>query len=190
MRIVPQPLFLTFWHPLQTGMHHSKHFLAQTQTRYKPFARSEKEQALTILGPWQDRAYFDAKCPQGWRAMKRFAVWQDNAQDFRVIDNGLSNGINSAASMNEKIHTTSTQVSVAISQLMYKYETCLPRRAHKRATRDMTRAHRQLPITEEHQHIQIVCAFNPSAGRWQYAELKGLAFGFRQQCSTLTEYLL
>ena len=28
--------------------------------------------------------------PNGYRAMKRFAAWQAGAQDYRVIDNGLS----------------------------------------------------------------------------------------------------
>ena len=59
--------------------------------------KSAKEQELGILGPWQPRAYFDAKygC-QGWRALKRFAVWQAGAGSWRVIDNGRSASTNEA----------------------------------------------------------------------------------------------
>ena len=59
--------------------------------------KSCKEQELGILREWHDEEFFDAKFGRGrWRAMKRFAVWQPNANDWRVIDNGLSSDHNDA----------------------------------------------------------------------------------------------
>ena len=41
------------------------------------FEKSSKEQAAGFLGPWASKSQMDAKCGiNGWRAMKRFAVFQ------------------------------------------------------------------------------------------------------------------
>ena len=68
-------------------------------------------------------------------------------------------------------------MSVAISQAIHRLDTIRPRRAQRRATRDMKRAYRQLPVWQKHQHFHIICAWHPLEGRWKFAELKGLAFG-------------
>eukprot|EP00973_Karenia_brevis_P077246 10731103-Karenia_brevis.AAC.1 len=50
----------------------------------------------------------------GWLPMQRFALWQDNHTAWRVIDNGLSSGHNSTAYSTETIHTTCTDIGLAI----------------------------------------------------------------------------
>ena len=92
------------------------------------WTKPETEQKLVgILGQWHDKSYFD-RYNERWRAMKRFAVWQEGSQEFRVIDNGLSNGANAAMELVERIHTSCAQTSVAIAQVMHQYDVQVPKR--------------------------------------------------------------
>ena len=53
------------------------------------FEKSSKEQAAGFLGPWASKSQMDAKYGiNGWRAMKRFAVFQAGSNSWRCIDNG------------------------------------------------------------------------------------------------------
>ena len=52
----------------------------------------------------------------GWRAMKRFAVFQAGSNSWRCIDNGLTSGQNGAVTMWERIHTTSSCVGFSVAK--------------------------------------------------------------------------
>ena len=125
--------------------------------------KSCKEQELDILQDWHDEEFFDAKFGKGrWRAMKRFAVWQPNANDWRVIDNGLSSDHNDVVQAYEKIHTASSSLGFAIARYLYRLICFMGSLCRlKRGTRDWKRAYRQLPRWMQHAAYHIVCAWAP-----------------------------
>ena len=144
------------------------------------FEKSAKEQSAGYLGPWVSKAHMDAKYGvNGWRAMKRFAVFQAGSNSWRCIDNGLSSGHNGAVAMSERIHTTSSCVGFSVAkrlvQLCRARDGSIPKIF--RATKDMKSAYRQCPRWEGHSHVHIVCAYHPEHKEWMFAELCGLAFG-------------
>ncbi len=142
--------------------------------------KSAKEQEVGVLGQWQSKDFFDQRFGRGcWRALKRFAVYQAGHESWRVIDNGLSSSHNDTARLLERIHTTTSEVSMAIIQRLF----ALLRAAGRspvpvhRATRDMKRAYRQVSVMEHEQPFHIVCAWHLEEQQWRFAELRGLAFG-------------
>ena len=86
---------------------------------------------------------------------------------------------NEVVSMCERIHTTTPDVGFGIArhlcELHQAKHGAIP--SIVRGTRDMKSAYRQLPVWEGHQRIHIICAWCPDVGAWQFAELRGLAFG-------------
>ena len=75
-----------------------------------------KEQDMGILGPWHSAPEMDAKFGKGaWRPLKRFAVFEAAKQKWRAIDNGRSSGHNDAVDLFERIHTTSTEMGLAVA---------------------------------------------------------------------------
>ena len=99
-------------------------------------------------------------------------------EDWRVIDNGKAAGHNKAVDMSERIHTSCIEQGLAIAASLRHH--CVSNGwnpLQQRATRDMKRAYRQIPVCREHARWQVVCLWTPSERRWVFSELKGLAFG-------------
>jgi hypothetical protein len=144
------------------------------------YEKSSKEQSAGVLGPWTSKSQMDAKYGvNGWRAMKRFAVFQAGSNSWRCIDNGLTSGHNGAVTMWERIHTTSSCVGFSVAKRLVELEKANGGRIPRifRATRDMKSAYRQCPRWEGHANVHIICAYHPELQQWMFAELCGLAFG-------------
>ena len=168
---------------LEDFMSTSSHWNTQVAGSPKPlpeqveavWEKSKKEIECKILGDLLPKSHFDKLYGEnGWRCMQRFAVFQEHNQDWRVIDNGRTSGHNGQAEMTERIHTTATAVSMAMSQFMAKLN---PGGRQFRATRDMKKAYRQIPAWARHMHLHIIAIWSPVHDCWMFAELRGLAFG-------------
>jgi hypothetical protein len=106
--------------------------------------------------------------------MVRFGVQQGTK--WRCIDNGRTGCHNDTVSSTDKIHTTSIDVAMAISAFLAQH----PEGKHRkqvRATRDMRKAYRQIPIISGQEAFQIIAVWHPERRQYVFAHLKGLAFG-------------
>ena len=143
------------------------------------FEQSKAEQESQIIGPLREKAELDAKYGKGaWRAMVRFALWQDTRQKWRLIDNGRTSRHNDAHRTSEKIHITSVEMGIAIAQRLRSY--LGPSHAEEdilRGTTDMKSAYRQVPVHPDQQRFHIVALWHPSRAQWMFAELHALCFG-------------
>ncbi len=134
------------------------------------------EQAEGTLGSWYTYEDLNAMHGQGqWRAMIRFGIQQ--GEKWRCIDNGRSGNHNETVSSADRIHTTSIDVAMAITAFLYANDTCRPRRPHTRATKDMRKAYRQIPVFEQHAQFQIIAVWHVELRCYRFAHLRGLAFG-------------
>ena len=135
---------------------------------------SLSEQSEGFLGQWQSKESLDLEYGEsGWRAMPRFAIWQSDK--WRCIDNGKASQHNAVVDIVDKIHTSSIEVSAAIGHYLASIDHL--KRPHCRATRDMRKAYRQIPVAQNQSQYQIICVFNPEIHKWCFAKLRGLAFG-------------
>ena len=163
------------WHDKLCGLPMPKIEAAQAI-----FQKSVKEQALGILGPFLSREAMDSRYgPSGYRALKRFAVWQASADDWRVIDNGLLSGTNATFETSERIHTTSLDANFAVAQQFVAKADASGAQVPKllRFTKDMKRAYRQISRRGKHGGFSVICLWHPELGKWVFAELLGLPFG-------------
>ena len=120
------------------------------------FDKTVKEQELGVVGEFHDKAFFDDLYGLGhWCALRRFALWQENHQAWRVIDNGKESGHNPASGAGERIHTATSEIGFAVAQKLQRLS--LERTggfaALRRGTRDMKRAYRQCAILGAHQRF-------------------------------------
>ena len=144
------------------------------------WAKSEEERLKGWLLGWYSAEQLDGIFGQGaWSFMVRFAVWQEGAEDWRAIDNAKASSQNAATSSSEKIHTTSINVSVAIWKFFRDLYggPLVGTRQSKSATKDKSKAYRQLGVADEHLRHSIVCVWHPRRRMWVYGILLGLAFG-------------
>jgi hypothetical protein len=141
------------------------------------FVKSTDEYTLGIIGPWKTIEQMNDKFgANNWRALPRFAVEQKNG--YRVIDNGKSADHNNVVSYEERIHTSCIEQSIAIAAEIARQcalHNSSPEQV--RGSRDRKRAYRQISCCEAHARWQIICVWHPQHKAWQFAELKGLAFG-------------
>ena len=137
---------------------------------------SLSEQTEGTMGRWYTYEELNAVYGIGqWRAMVRFAVQQ--GEKWRCIDNGRTGDHNETVTCIDKIHTTSVDVAMAIAAYLHAKEDPTQRQPQVRATRDMRKAYRQIPISEEQGRFQIVAVWNPKLHCFLFAHLHGLAFG-------------
>ena len=111
-----------------------------------------KKQQLGILGPWKTSEEMNEKFGEGqWRPIKRFAVWEASTNKWRAIDNGRSSGHNDAADLFERIHTTSTDMGLAVAQKLIRLQSeACTRMPIQCSTRDMKNAFRQFSRADIH----------------------------------------
>ena len=110
--------------------------------------------------------------------MKWFAVWEDSKGKCRAIDNGRPSGHNDAADLSERIHTTSTDMGLAVARRLLGHQVGVePPRVVHRNTRDMKHGFRQISRADIHSRYHIAAACHPRLNIWVFAELVGLAFG-------------
>ena len=136
---------------------------------------SRQEQLEGTLGRWYTYDELNNLHGKGkWRAMVRFGVQQ--GVKWRCIDNGRTGCHNETVSSTDKIHTTSIDVAMAISAFIAQHPDGKNRK-QLRATRDMRKAYRQIPIVPGQEAFQIIAVWHPDIRRYVFAHLKGLAFG-------------
>ena len=138
-----------------------------------------KEQEIGILRPWHSASEMDAKfgrMPGGLSRGLQFLQLQK--QKWRAIDTGRSSGHNDAVDLCERIHTTSTEMGLAVAQRLLRLQA--EQRGNApilRITRDMKNAFRQIERADIHARFHIVAAYNPVLRGWRFVGLSGLAFG-------------
>ena len=144
------------------------------------FEKSEKERELGILEGWFSAEDLHTRFGlYQWRHMIRFATWQENHGAYRCIDNAKSSEHNLCTTAEERIHTTSVDMGMAICQRFRKLigqPLCGDFALHA-STKDMKRAYRQIPVGESHLQYSIVAVWHPKWHRWVFGILHGLAFG-------------
>ena len=121
----------------------------------------------------------DANCGKGeWRAMVRFALWQDGRQKWRLIDNGRTGRHNGVCRASGKFHITSVERGIAVAQRLTSYMGATePREDILRGATDLKSAYRQVPVHPEQQRYHIVALWHPSHKQWMFAELHALCVG-------------
>eukprot|EP00973_Karenia_brevis_P081350 11276067-Karenia_brevis.AAC.1 len=82
--------------------------------------------------------------------MQRFALWQQNHSSYRVIDNALTSGHNATSFTEEQIHTTCTDMGIAISSQFAHILGHDPLFDRVSATEDMKSAYRQMAVEDGH----------------------------------------
>ncbi|CAK9116368.1 unnamed protein product [Durusdinium trenchii] len=142
--------------------------------------KSEAERQLGILEGWFSASDLHNQFgAHQWRPMVRFAAWQANHNAYRCIDNAKTSEHNLCTGVEERIHTTSIDMGVAIAQ---RFRALLGSPladdlALQAATKDMKRAYRQVPVSEAHLRFSVVAVWHPTQGTWVFGILHGLAFG-------------
>ncbi|WP_296433265.1 hypothetical protein, partial [Yoonia sp.] len=142
--------------------------------------KTAEELDLGFMSGLFTKAEMDARFGLGkWRPLVRFAVWQEGSQSWRVIDNGRSAAHNDTVVATERIHTTSTEVGLAMAQRFRKYANAplaggLELRS---STSDMWKAFRQIPVCDEHLPYHVVAVYSEKEGVMRYGPLDGMAFG-------------
>ena len=142
--------------------------------------KSEAERQLGILEGWMQPKDLHKRFGQyQWRPMVRFTVWQPNHGAYRCIDNAKSSEHNLCTSAEERIHTTSVDMGLAICQRFRKLlQTPLEQScALQSATKDMKRAYRQVPVHTKHLCFSVIAIWHPKQHKWVFGILHGLAFG-------------
>ena len=154
--------------------------------------KTEKEKGLGIIDGYFTREELDAEFgPNGWRPMKRFAQWQPNHNAWRAIDNARSSQHNAATSMEETIYTASTDLGVAIAKAFYSHSQLVGHAESldlQIATKDMSRAYRQIAVHPEHAHLSIVMIWHPEEAKWVFGKLNSLAFGLSSAVLVFNRY--
>jgi hypothetical protein len=134
------------------------------------------EQVDGVAGNWNTYEELNKLYGAGnWRAMIRFAIQQGDK--WRCIDNGRTSCHNDTVTSVDKIHTTSIEVAAAITAYIHAHDQSTPKRRHFRATKDMKRAYRQIPIMENQARFHIIAVWHPHRGKWVFTHLHGMAFG-------------
>ena len=142
--------------------------------------KTQEELEIGFLRGLFTKAQMDEQFGEGqWRPLVRFATWQEGSKSWRVIDNGRSAAHNDTVATCERIHTTSTEVGLAMAQRFRRYAAAplsggLELRS---STSDMWKAFRQIPVCDEHLPFHIVAVFCQKTGSMLYAPLDGMAFG-------------
>jgi hypothetical protein len=137
--------------------------------------KTQKELEQRVMGPLKTKVELDRMWGAGnWRAMQRFVVFQMHNGQWRCIDNGKSSLHNEQVELLERIHTTATSVSIALSKRLFELA---PNARQFRCTKDMKSAYRQIPIASCHQQFHVVCVWSGNHNCWMFSELRGLAFG-------------
>ena len=142
--------------------------------------KSGSERCLGILEGWFSAEELHRRFgAYQWRPMMRFATWQENHQAYRCIDNAKSSEHNLCTSVEERIHTTSVDMGLAICQHFRSLCGCpLERESSLQAsTKDMKRAYRQVPVNQEQLRFSVIAVWHPLRNRWVFGILHGLAFG-------------
>ena len=136
------------------------------------------EQQSGVLGPLCSKNDFDQEFwVSQWRAMVRFALWQENKRKFRLIDNGRSSDHNATHESSERIHTTSTETGMAVVRHIRTFLTEQGTTDEIwRGTADLLSAYRQVPIHPSHQRFHVVAIWHPEQQGWRFAKLFGLCF--------------
>ena len=142
--------------------------------------KSEGERALGILEGWFSPGDLHQRFgTYQWRPMMRFATWQENHQAYRCIDNAKSSEHNLCTSVEERIHTTSVDMGLAICQRFRHLCSCPLEHdfSLQASTKDMKRAYRQVPVSQQQLCFSVIAVWHPSHRRWVFGILHGLAFG-------------
>ena len=144
------------------------------------FEKSEKERQLGILEGWFSAEDLHKRFGRyQWRHMIRFATWQENHAAFRCIDNAKSSEHNLRTAAEERIHTTSVDMGLAICQ-RFRRLLDMPlkgRLSLQSPTKDMKRAYRQIPAREEDLRFSVISLWHPCLKKWVFGVLHGLALG-------------
>ena len=138
-----------------------------------------KEQALGLLGPWRSCSEMDEQFVRGqWRPIKSCVVGEVSKNRWRAIGNGRSSGHNEAVELYERIHTTSTDMGLAVAQRLLRLQ--VPRSTTKPihcSARDMRNAFRQIARVDIHARFHILAAFHPTWKAWVFVAFSGLVVG-------------
>ena len=100
--------------------------------------------------------------------MLRFATWQENHGSYRCIDNAKSSEQNVCASVEERIHTASVDMGLAICQRFMDLiqQPLAGNLAFQAATKDMKGAYRQVPVQDCRLRFSVVALWHPRQKRW------------------------
>ena len=142
--------------------------------------KSETERSLGILEGWFSPEDLHQRFGlYQWRPMMRFATWQENHQAYRCIDNAKSSEHNLCTGVEERIHTTSVDMGLAICQRFRALFNCSLEHdfSLQASTKDMKRAYRQVPVSQQQLRFSVIAVWHPLQGRWVFGILHGLAFG-------------
>ena len=113
-----------------------------------------------------------------WRAMVRFAIYQEAHRSWRCIDNGKSNRLNDCVTMLERIHTTTPEVGYNIARhFRWRLGPLRGRRALRAAARDLKSAYRQFCVKPSDLPFSIIVVWDIERKRWCFGILHALAFG-------------
>ena len=88
-----------------------------------------------------------------------------------------------ATSAHERIQTCGSAASTAIF-LEFRYllgEPMVGERAFRQGTEDLAKAFRQVPLHNETIRYNVVCAWSPVAGKWQFFQMLAMPFGLKAQ---------
>ena len=144
-----------------------------------------------VLEGWFTKEQVDTRFGTGnWSFMVRLAVWQLGSGSWRSIDDARASHHSRTFEATERIHTTSANVSMAFWRFL-REQLGKPLSAGWQpmaGTKVMSKAYRQIPVSEEHLKHSVVCLWNPVAGKWVFAILHGLAFGLVWAVLTFNRY--
>ena len=142
--------------------------------------KSETERQLGILEGFYDPEDLHRRFgAYEWRPMIRFAIWQESHKAYRCIDNAKASEHNLCTSVEERIHTTSVDMGIAVCQRFRRLISQPlegPLALHA-ATKDMKRAYRQVPVKCSHLRYSVIALWHPFQHKWVFGILHGLAFG-------------
>ena len=123
--------------------------------------KSDSERTLGLLSDWLSEEDLDARFGYNkWRALMRFALWQNDK--WRMIDDA-SDGHNFAYSASEQIHTTSAAASAALTRY---FRATLGKRLRRGAeirggSCDMKGAYKQLANADDLFRYIIIEIYHP-----------------------------
>ena len=132
-------------------------WIAEVEARPRPKAeqaevvwrKTQEELEIGFLRGLFTKAQMNEQFGEGqWRPLVRFATWQEGSKSWRVIDNGRPAAHNDTVATCERIHTSSTEVGLAMAQRFMRYSAAplsggLELRS---STADMWKAFRQIPV--------------------------------------------
>ena len=170
----------------------------ESDTRVHPSAalilqESLVEQELGLLGPFQNRGYFDKKFGAGrWRPLKRHTVHQHDKE--RPIDDGKAGRHNECSVLSEAIVNQHPDFPVAVVKFWFQEmlrhkrlqdpsltaDACIasvPFLDVVAGTEDLWKGYRQNHPIAEHMSVNIITFVHPETRRRVYAQLYGLPFG-------------